>query len=219
MGLLGFIRTSFAATQYNLLNEELAEYKAKGADDCQAAMTLIVRKWELLKPNHLYHLWPDQEEIAARAHLLATNLGQMAVPFLLFCKKVGVEKAVKQMLVLDPFFKRYGSLYGPAVPLANLAREPTDRLWQHESIAPSEIIDPAFAAYYATLAAPCAIDAWIMLAQLKLMGYCPKIDTRDHVAEGRYYAERFIEKAQSTSPEFCADLKAGIEILNALETV
>jgi hypothetical protein len=207
MGLFNFMHKVAALTEHGLLSKQLSQNKAKGLGDLEARALLITQRWSL----------PETPDALARAALLSKNLGELAIGFLMFSKRIGVGKATKNALVGDPFFTLHGCLYWAAVPLTDFARRYMNRIWNQQRIDPGDAFDAAFAAYYASLIAPFAVDAWLMLAELKQLGFCPEIDKRDHVKEGVVSARRFLETAKNADPEFRRLLNEGIAHLSRME--
>src|SRR6266404_3084736 len=207
MGLLDFIHKVATLTQHDLLSKQLSQHKAKGLDDLEAGALLITQRWN----------FANTPDALARAALLSNNLGELVIGFLMFSKRIGVEKAAKNALVGDPFFTLHGCLYGTAVPLTDFARRCMNRIWNQQRVGPGDASDAAFAAYYASLIAPFAVDAWLMLAEFKQSGFCPKIDSRDHVQEGIKHARGFLETARNPDPEFCSLLNQGVSHLSKME--
>jgi hypothetical protein len=193
-------------TKHDLLTKQLAESKAKGLGDLEAGGLLIAQEWQL---QHTY-------DALARAALLSKNLGGLVIGFLMFSKRVRIARATKDALLGDPFFGRHGCLYGTAVPSTDFARRQMKRIWSRQPVDPADASDAGFAAYYATLIAPFSVDAWMMLAELRGLGFCPKIDKRDHVQEGIECARRFLEANQSADPEFRALLSEGMDHLSKM---
>ncbi|MGA2544819.1 MAG: hypothetical protein ABSG78_24990 [Verrucomicrobiota bacterium] len=204
MGLLTFIHKVAALSQHGQLTEQLSQNRAKGLDNLEAGALLFTQKWNL----------PQTPDALARTVLLSQNLGEMVIGFLMFSKRIGIENATKKALLDDPFCNLHGCLYVTAVPLTDFARKCMNRIWNKERVDPADGSDAGFAAYYATLIAPFAVDAWIMLDELKKLGFCPKIDNRDHVKEGIKHVTRFLETAKNADPEFCSLLNEGIKHLS-----
>ena len=143
---------------YDALTKQLSELKAKGLDDVQAGAALVLGAWQL----------PISEETLIRGALVSKVLGErLVIGLLMFSKKIGVHNAMKHALMTDRFFHLHGCLYFTAVPLTDFARKHMNRIWNLESVSKDDATDAAFAAYYATLIVPFAVDAWMMLAELK----------------------------------------------------
>jgi hypothetical protein len=207
MGLFRFFSEVLTATVYDALTQRFSELKGKGLDDVQAGALLIVGNWKL----------PVTEDTLARTAVLSYRLGDLVIGFLLFAKRIGAQKAVKHALTNDPFFHRHGCLYFTAVPLTDFARKHMNRIWNRQSTSGNDASDAAFAAYYATLAVPFAVDAWMMLAELKTLGFCPEIDQRDHVSEGIRRTREFLETASDVDPQFRSLLSDGIGHLKQMK--
>ena len=193
-----------------MLTQQLSRNRSKGLDDPAAGALLLLQAWNL----------PQTNDTCARAEILSKNLGQRGmgvVALLMFSERIGVGKATKNAFIGDRFFNLHGCLYETAMPLKDFARKHMNRIWKKQRVDPADLSDSAFAAYYATLIAPFAVDAWIMLTDLKQLGFCPNIDNRDHVEEGIKGARRFLETAESVDPEFCALLNKGIELLSKMK--
>jgi hypothetical protein len=94
-----------------------------------------------------------------------------------------------------------------------------NRIWNQQRVDPADACDAAFAAYYATLIAGFAVDAWLMLAELKKLGFGLEIDKRDHGREGVRGARTFLETAKNADPEFCRLLDEGIQHLGRMEPI
>lgn len=88
-----------------------------------------------------------------------------------------------------------------------------NRLWDRKCVDPAAVKDAAFAAYYATLIVPFAVDAWLMLAQLKRWGVKLEVDGREHATEGIVRAQEFLENVPTADLEFRDLLIKGIEQL------
>jgi len=212
MGLLRFIynlchyREASALIDYELLSKQIAASMTKGLSATEAGARLLAQQWH----------FPVGDQTFPRAKLLATNLGELVVGFIMFSKRAGVWEAIGNSLKSDPFFEKHGCLYGTSVPLTDLGRKQMNRLWNQQHINPNDLSDAAFAAYYATLVAPIAIDAWIMLAEFRRLGVCPDMDSRDHANEGVQYAETFLERYADADPEFRELLLKGVQQLRGL---
>jgi hypothetical protein len=206
MGLFNLIRKAAALTEHDRLSEQLSQNKARGLDDLEARGVLIHQTWSL----------PKTPDAVARAALLSHNVGEFAIGLLMFSKRIGVSKAMKLALLDDQFFKRHGCLYGAAVPMTDFARKHMNLIWSRQRLDPADASDAGFAAYYATLVAPIAVDAWLMLAELRQLGFCPEIDRRDHAREGVASARKFLESARDAEPEFCRLLNEGITHLSRM---
>jgi hypothetical protein len=128
----------------------------------------------------------------------------------MFCKRIGVDKSIKNALSTDTFYHLHGCLYFTVLSLTDFARKHMNRLWKRKKVSIGDASDAAFAAFYATLIVPFAVDAWIMLAELKTLGFCPEIDKRDHVKEGLNSAHDFLQTARNVDPELSSLLKNGI---------
>jgi hypothetical protein len=207
MGLFNFIHKVTALSEHDSLSKQLSQNRAKGLDDLEARGLLIAQRWGL----------PQTPEALARTALLSSNLGELVIGLLMFSKRIGVAKATKHALLADPFFNLHGCLYGTAVPLTDFARKQMNRIWGQQTFDPADAFDAGFATYYATLIAPFAVDAWLMLAELKELRFCPEIDKRDHVKEGVLSARRFMGSAKNADPEFCRLLNEGIIHLSGME--
>ena len=94
-----------------------------------------------------------------------------------------------------------------------------NRIWNQERVDSADASDAAFAAYYATLITPFAVDAWLMLAELKQLGFCPDIDHRDHIADGIANTRRFLDTAKDADPDFCAMLNEGVQHLSKMKKI
>lgn len=209
MGLFDFFNKVSIATviaEKRELSRQLSENKAKGLDDIKAGALLAIQKWKL----------SQTEEIHSRAMLLSKILGESLIAFLMFSKRIGAEKDIKKAFLNDPFFNLHSCLYATSVPLTDFARKYMNRHWNNKQVDPADLSDSAFAAYYATLVTPFAIDAWIMLSELKQMGFCPEIDNRDHITEGIENSYKFLESASNVDPEFRALLVEGIKHLTQM---
>lgn len=206
MGLLNFfksMRTAKVFVEHDKLIQQLSENKAKGLDDIEAGALLVTQKWNLSQTN----------EILSRAVLLSTILGESLISFLMFSKRIGANNDTKNAFSSDPFYNLHGCFYATSVPLTDFARKHMRKLWNKKYVNPADLSDAAFAAYYATLVTPFAVDAWIMLAELRQLGFCPKIDIRDHITEGVENVQNFLETAKNADPEFRALLNEGIKHL------
>jgi len=210
MGLLRFfgaLKQAWALTVHDSMTQQLAEDKARGLDDVQAGAVLVLRMWQI----------PVTDDTLARATYLSGNLGNMVIGFLMFSKRIGLEKEIKNSLLTDSFPDRHGCLYFTSVPLTTFARKPMNRIWNRQNVSQGEATDAAFAAYYATLVAPVAMDAWLMLEELKELGFCPEIDNRNHAKEGLLNARGFLDNARNPDPEFCTLLRKGMQFLSKKE--
>jgi hypothetical protein len=188
--------------------EQLAEGKAKGLTEAQSAAALIVSVWQL----------PASDDTFARALRVSNALGeQLVIGLLMFTKRIGVKKDLKQQLLTDPFHHLHGCLFHTAGPLSRFANKYINRIWKKQHVSPPDAVDAAFAAFYATMIVPIAVDAWMMLAEFKEMGFCPEIDTRDHLKEGIDGARRFLESAKSIDPQFRSMLTEGIRHMTDMQ--
>jgi hypothetical protein len=206
MGLFNALRRASALTAHQSLTQQFSAAKAQGFDDTQAGAVLIASAWQL----------PAAQETVARAVLLSGCLGDLVIGLLMFSRRIGVDKAMQKALTADPFWHTHGCLYFTAVPLTDFARKHMNRIWNRQNVSDSDASDAAFAAFYATLIVPFAVDAWIMLAELKQRGFCPDIDNRDHVSEGLNNTRAFLETATNIDPRFHAMLSQGIKHLSQM---
>lgn len=209
MGLLKFFRaipTARLIVDHRGLIQQLSENKAKGLDDIEAGALLVTQRWKLSQTN----------EILSRATLLSTILGENLINFLGFSKRIGAENDIRNAFISDPFYNLHGYLYATSVPLTDIARKHMNKLWNKKYVNPADLSDSAFAAYYTTFVTPFAVDARIMLAELKKLGFCPKIDERDHIAEGIKNGHKFLETATNVDPEFSALLNEGVKHLTEM---
>ncbi len=214
MSVLTFIHSAATLVQkgatlseYERLTEQLSRIRAKGSDNVKAGAMLFIEEWSL----------PKTPDTLARATLLSQNLGELAIGFLMFSKKIGVAKATGKALLQDPFFNYHQCLYGTAGPVTDFARKYMNLIWNHKHVNPGGGSDAGFAAYYATLIAPFAVHAWMMLVELRQLGFCPDIDRRDHVKEGITKASIFLQTSINADPDFCTLLQIGIVHLSKME--
>jgi hypothetical protein len=205
MGLRNFIDKVLALTRYDQLRKQLAENRAKGLDETECNALLVLQRWDL----------PTSPDMAARAVALAMGLGESerVIGLLIFSQRLGLRRAMRSAFAFDPFFSRHGCLYATAVPLTEFARKYMIRLWDQKPVTPGIVQDVAFAAYYATLIAPFALDAWLMLAQLRQWGTTLEIDGRNHAEEGMANGRAFLDSNPDADPEFLELLRAGIDQL------
>jgi hypothetical protein len=201
-----FFREVWALTVYDSLTKQLAELKAKGLDDLQAGAVLIVGSWRL----------PTTDETLARAIYLSKGLGSLVIGFLMFSRRIGVEGEIKNAFMTDAFLDLHGCLFYTTGPLSQFAGKHMNRIWDGQNVSSSDATDAAFAAYYATLIVPFAVEAWMILAELKQRGFCPEIDTRDHVTEGIDFTRAFMENGRNIDPAFRAQLSQGITHLSEM---
>ncbi len=94
-----------------------------------------------------------------------------------------------------------------------------NRIWNKRSIEPVDASDAGFACFYGSLIAPFAVDAWLMLMELKQLGFCPTIDERDHVKDGIKHASLFLVTAKNVDPDFRVLLEQGIYHLSKMESL
>lgn len=208
MRLLNVFREAAALAEYDHLALELSGKKAKGLSFTEAGGLLIVQEWAM----------PPTCDTSGRAALLSKNLGEMVIEFLMFSGRTNLSAALKQAVLRDPFFHCYACFYSAARPLTTFARERVNRLWKNEHTDGAQLTDAGWAAFYATLIAPTAMGAWIMLTELRQLGLCPHVDKRDHLKEGTESARKFLEEAPEAAPEFRSLLKQGVDQLRKMET-
>jgi len=206
MGLIKFIRDVLTLTRYDALKRALAQNKATGFNDIEAGAGLLLHALNL----------PMTNDALVRAVRLSSALGDLVIGFIMFSKRIGTHKAIKNALLTDRFPELHQCLYFTSVPLSDFARKCMNRIWNHQRVSPADATEAAFAAFSATLVTPFAVDAWLMLAELKGLGFCPEIDTRDHLREGIRNAREFLETATNVDPEFRALLNEGIMHLSKM---
>ena len=156
MGLLNFFRETKRVADLQLLRKQLLDSQARGLTYTEACASLIVHRWQI----------PRTLDSDLRTLRLSQNLGEadLVIGFLIFSERIGVHKAVKDALLNDPFYHLYGGFYATALPLTDFASKHLWRPWNESS---GDLLgDSVYAAFYASLAAPCAIEAWIIVACL-----------------------------------------------------
>jgi hypothetical protein len=205
MGLISFIRTTTTLARYRRLQEQLTANRESGLNDIQASALLIIDGWRL----------PRTEPILDRTVALAMNLREptSVISVLMFTRRLGLSKAMRRCFTNDQFYERHGRFYETAIPMTDYARKHMNRLWNGQQVSHVLMLDTAFAAYYATLVCPFAVDAWLILLDLHQRGIDLEIDGRDHAAEGISNAEQFLRDVHDADPQFRDLLTAGIKQL------
>jgi hypothetical protein len=175
-----------------------------GLDETEAGALLLTQRWKLAVTD----------DILIPAIFLSKNLGDSLIGCLGFSKRIGIEKKFKLAFLSDSFISRHECPYLTAAPFTAFARKPMTKHWAGRPAKPADLLDASFACYYASLISPIAIDAWLMLAELKQLGFCPDIDQREHATEGISAARDFLNRATNIDDEFRALLVKGMNHLS-----
>jgi len=196
MGLRSFLAKAAALSAYDRLQEQINKNMQRGLDATEASALLVLQEWRL----------PQTIETIPRSVAVAMGLGEprWVIGMLIFTRRAGLSKRMGQSLLQDSFFSRHGVLYEAVVPFTDFARPILNVKRDEIKLDSDDVRDAAFAEYYASRMSPIAVDAWLMLAQLRNWGFNLECDQRDHCAEGVAACEEFLRVCPNADMEFCS---------------